>query len=118
MSEVPAGTIDWDRLASQIMGTQEQLDLALSHVAHATDLLLDTDEEKALFVARSCAEVQDLLEDAGARLTDVELDHLSAEEHLAAAARRLDALDQAARPVLLPPARAELEVVRASLIES
>lgn len=70
-----------------------------------------------IFTTRQCLDVQTLLEDAGAVIGNDSVDQGSTGtpyELLRLAAAALDAIPADERPVLLPPARAELQATIAA----
>jgi hypothetical protein len=96
--------------------TEQLLEQALGHVAAATQAMLELAENdvtgQLIFTTRQCLDVQTLLEDAGAVL-DIDLvdqgGTSTPHELLQLAAAALDAIPADERPVLLAPARAELQ---------
>ena len=96
--------------------TEQLLEQALGHVAAATQAMLEVAKNDAparlIFTARQCLDVQTLLEDAGA-VIDIDLvdqgGTRTPHELLRLAAAALDAIAADERPVLLAPARAELQ---------
>ena len=96
--------------------TEQLLDQALGHVAAATQAMLEVAKSDApprlMFTARQCLDVQTLLEDAGAVIDIDVVDQGGTRapyELLQLAAAALDAIPADERPVLLAPARAELQ---------
>lgn len=92
------------------------MEQALGHVAASTQAMLENAEDDATgqlaFTTSQCLDVQTLLEDAGA-VIDIDLVDQSGtrtpHELLQLAAAALDAIPTDERPVLLAPARAELQ---------
>lgn len=91
------------------VGNQERLDGALAMVAAAAEQLLEEagNDSQALFAARRCLDVQDLLEEAGARPQAHEHKGLTSRRLLEDAAAALDEVEEP-RPPRLGPARVEL----------
>ena len=96
--------------------TEQLLDQALSQVAAASQVMLEIAESdvtgQLIFTTSQCFDVQTLLEDAGA-VIDIDLvdqgGTRTPHELLRLAAAALDAIAADERPVLLAPARAELQ---------
>jgi hypothetical protein len=101
--------------------TEQLLHQALGHVAAATQAMLETADSdptgQLMFTTSQCFDVQSLLEDAGAV---IEIDLVdeggtrTPHELLRLAAAALDAIPADERPVLLAPARAELQATIAA----
>jgi hypothetical protein len=118
---MPVGTLGRRSSLRLVTTTEQLLEQALGHVAAATQAMLELTENdvtgQLIFTTRQCLDVQTLLEDAGAV---IEIDLVdpggtrTPHELLQLAAAALDAIPAAERPVLLTPARAELQATIAA----
>lgn len=113
---MPVGTLGRRSSLREVTTTEQLLEQALGHVAAATQAMLELAENdvtgQLIFTTRQCLDVQTLLEDAGA-VIDIDLvdqgGTSTPHELLQLAAAALDAIPADERPVLLAPARAELQ---------
>ena len=113
---MPVGSLVRRSSLREVTTTEQLLDQALGHVAAATQAMLEVTENdvtgQRVFTTRQCLDVQTLLEDAGA-VIDLDLADQGGtrtpHELLRAAAAALDAIPAEERPVMLAPARAELQ---------